>query len=51
MGESPVNQSSLQPIKIEELTMMNHLASGKHTKNYGKSPFSMGKSWKIHYKW
>ena len=27
------------------LTFLNsHLPSGKHTKNYGKSPFSMGKS-------
>ena len=27
------------------------IPSGKHTKNYGKSPFLMGKSMKIHYKW
>jgi hypothetical protein len=25
--------------------------SGKRLNNYGKSPFSMGKSMKIHYKW
>jgi len=26
-----------------ELVECNELPSGKHTKNYGKSPFSMGK--------
>ena len=41
----------------ETWTVPNHpwrnwqIPSGKHTKNYGKSPFLMGKSWKIHYKW
>ena len=42
MDEIPARAWSQQP--EEEEMLMGWSPSGKHTKNYGKSPFFMGKS-------
>ena len=38
------SKPSSSPGAVEVMGKMRMLPSGKHTKNYGKSPFSMGKS-------
>ena len=47
LGHPPKSWISSSPkkhISVIFSAALNNLPSGKHTKNYGKSPFSMGKS-------
>jgi hypothetical protein len=43
-GRISSNMESLVDRNMENYTKHGYLPSGKHTKNYGKSPFLMGKS-------